>query len=279
MSPKKTDFNSWRPVIARAAQRMGYTGNADIAKAIRAYAQAHPDARHPLPEKNLSPLISAYVLKNSKPRDAFYVSYPPEGFEIGDLKTIPYYLMQVLDLNPLDAFPGDPILNTEEEIEERAENEGPMLYEWPGLARPSIEEERSSIEDRYAFYGALSTVFSTLTPREERIVRLRYLFEQSQDDVAHALGLTRTRIGQIENLAHRKLRHPSRKLSLKDWLGNKTYDELRMGRAGDIEESLSRHWQELEARLGRETASALWVRYQAYHDEYEETGPSLSPSS
>ena len=52
-------------------------------------------------------------------------------------------------------------------------------------------------------------VFSTLTPREERIFRLR-LEGYTLEEVGSKFGLTRQRIHQIEPKIHRKLKHPAR---------------------------------------------------------------------
>ena len=52
-------------------------------------------------------------------------------------------------------------------------------------------------------------VFSTLTPREERILRLR-LEGYTLEEVGSKFDLTRQRIHQIEPKIHRKLKHPSR---------------------------------------------------------------------
>ncbi len=63
-------------------------------------------------------------------------------------------------------------------------------------------------------------VLNTLTPRERRVLQLRYgLIDAEQrtlEEVGQRFGLTRERIRQIENKALRKLRHPSRSQKLKD---------------------------------------------------------------
>jgi RNA polymerase primary sigma factor len=57
-------------------------------------------------------------------------------------------------------------------------------------------------------------VFSTLTPREALVLRLRFGIadgeEHTYTEVAGHLGLSRSSIAQIESRALRKLRHPSR---------------------------------------------------------------------
>jgi RNA polymerase primary sigma factor len=62
----------------------------------------------------------------------------------------------------------------------------------------------------------------TLTPREERVIKMRFGLENGRDqtleEVAQAFALTRERIRQIEAEALRKLRHPSRSHSLRSFL-------------------------------------------------------------
>ena len=68
----------------------------------------------------------------------------------------------------------------------------------------------------------LSEVLSTLTPREERVLRLRFGLEDGRsrtlEEVGEVFHVTRERIRQIEAKALRKLRHPSRSKKLKDFL-------------------------------------------------------------
>jgi RNA polymerase primary sigma factor len=62
----------------------------------------------------------------------------------------------------------------------------------------------------------------SLTPREARVLRLRYGLEDGEDytleQVGEKLGLTRERIRQIQAQALRRLRHPSRSRNLKPFL-------------------------------------------------------------
>ena len=68
----------------------------------------------------------------------------------------------------------------------------------------------------------LSDVLSTLTSREEKVLRLRFGLEDGRsrtlEEVGKEFNVTRERIRQIEAKALRKLRHPSRSKKLKDFL-------------------------------------------------------------
>ena len=68
----------------------------------------------------------------------------------------------------------------------------------------------------------LMSVLSTLTPREEKVLRLRFGIEDGRtrtlEEVGKEFNVTRERIRQIEAKALRKLRHPSRSKKLKDFL-------------------------------------------------------------
>ena len=68
----------------------------------------------------------------------------------------------------------------------------------------------------------LVDVLSTLTPREEKVLKLRFGIEDGRtrtlEEVGKEFNVTRERIRQIEAKALRKLRHPSRSKKLKDFL-------------------------------------------------------------
>ena len=57
-------------------------------------------------------------------------------------------------------------------------------------------------------------LLSTLTEREEAVLRLRVGHDYTLEEVARVFGVTRERIRQIEAKAFRKLRHPSRTMVL-----------------------------------------------------------------
>ncbi|MFV0496789.1 MAG: RNA polymerase sigma factor RpoD [Candidatus Fimivivens sp.] len=68
----------------------------------------------------------------------------------------------------------------------------------------------------------LSDVLHSLTPREEKVLRLRFGLEDGRsrtlEEVGKEFNVTRERIRQIEAKALRKLRHPSRSKKLRDFL-------------------------------------------------------------
>ena len=65
------------------------------------------------------------------------------------------------------------------------------------------------------------SVLATLTPREEKVLRLRFGIEDGRtrtlEEVGKEFNVTRERIRQIEAKALRKLRHPSRSKKLRDF--------------------------------------------------------------
>ncbi|PJI07069.1 MULTISPECIES: RNA polymerase sigma factor RpoD [Clostridium] len=68
----------------------------------------------------------------------------------------------------------------------------------------------------------LLKILNTLTPREEKVLRLRFGLDDGRartlEEVGKEFNVTRERIRQIEAKALRKLRHPSRSKKLKDYL-------------------------------------------------------------
>jgi RNA polymerase primary sigma factor len=68
----------------------------------------------------------------------------------------------------------------------------------------------------------IDAVLSSLSPREQRVLQLRFGLEdgrsRTMEEVGKEFNVTRERIRQIEAKALRKLRHPSRSRRLKDYL-------------------------------------------------------------
>ena len=89
-----------------------------------------------------------------------------------------------------------------------------------------IEDEKTvTPSDSVAFKmlkEQLLRVLDTLTPREEKVLRLRYGLDDGKprtlEEVGKEFNVTRERIRQIEAKALRKLRHPSRSKKLKDFV-------------------------------------------------------------
>ncbi len=89
-----------------------------------------------------------------------------------------------------------------------------------------IEDEHSTAPTDSVSFTMLKEhllgVLDTLTPREEKVLRLRYGLDDGRqrtlEEVGKEFNVTRERIRQIEAKALRKLRHPSRSKRLKDFL-------------------------------------------------------------
>jgi RNA polymerase primary sigma factor len=76
--------------------------------------------------------------------------------------------------------------------------------------------------DQRQLRDKLEQILATLTPREARILRLRYGLQNGRNytlaEIGEKFGLTRERIRQIEALALRKLRHPRRSRHIRDYM-------------------------------------------------------------
>ena len=72
--------------------------------------------------------------------------------------------------------------------------------------------------------NSTTKVLATLTPREERVLRMRFGIGMNTDhtleEVGQQFSVTRERIRQIEAKALRKLKHPSRSRQLKSFIDN-----------------------------------------------------------
>ena len=91
-----------------------------------------------------------------------------------------------------------------------------------------VEDMDSPAPSESASYSLLReqlcNILHTLTPREEQVIKLRFGLEDGRprtlEEVGKQFNITRERIRQIEAKALRKLRHPSRSKTLKDYLAN-----------------------------------------------------------
>lgn len=89
------------------------------------------------------------------------------------------------------------------------------FIEAPGL-KPDEQATRELLKDH------LDEVLDTLSPREKRVLQLRFGLEDGKqrtlEEVGREFGVTRERIRQIEAKAVRKLKHPTRAKKLRDYL-------------------------------------------------------------
>ena len=91
-----------------------------------------------------------------------------------------------------------------------------------------VEDNDSPAPSDSASYSLLkeqlTNILHTLTTREENVIRLRFGLDDGRprtlEEVGKKFQITRERIRQIEAKALRKLRHPSRSKTLKDYLAN-----------------------------------------------------------
>jgi RNA polymerase primary sigma factor len=92
--------------------------------------------------------------------------------------------------------------------------------------RDFIEDQNTIKPDEATFNTALSEkireLLKTLSPREEKIIRLRFGIGEREaytlEEVGNKFGVTKERVRQIESMALRKLKHPNRIKLLKNFL-------------------------------------------------------------
>jgi len=92
--------------------------------------------------------------------------------------------------------------------------------------RDFIEDQNAVKPDEVTFNTALAEkirdLLKTLSPREEKIIRMRFGIGEKEsytlEEVGNKFGVTKERIRQIENIALRKLKHPNRIKLLKNFL-------------------------------------------------------------
>ena len=152
---------------------------------------------------------------------------------ISKLTRVQRLLLQELGREPTPAEIAEKMGVTEErvvEIQKIAQDpvslEAPIGEEDDSHLGDFIEDPKAATPSDSAEFGMLKelllSVLDTLTPREEKVLRLRYGIDDGKprtlEEVGKEFNVTRERIRQIEAKALRKLRHPSRSKRLKDFL-------------------------------------------------------------
>lgn len=107
-------------------------------------------------------------------------------------------------------------LSLETPVGDEEDSELGMFVEDQDTPSPMEATYKSMLRDK------IDEVLNTLSPREARILRLRFGLESGRaytlEEVGEKFGLTRERIRQIEGKALRQLRHPHKARQLKDFL-------------------------------------------------------------
>jgi RNA polymerase primary sigma factor len=97
-----------------------------------------------------------------------------------------------------------------------------MAYRIRRLYRRCRYAAATDIASQQLLREALEDVMTALSPREARILRLRFGLRDGRahtlEEVGEKFGLTRERIRQIEHQALDRLRHPHRCKQLRDYL-------------------------------------------------------------
>ncbi|MDE7439575.1 MAG: RNA polymerase sigma factor RpoD, partial [Clostridia bacterium] len=152
---------------------------------------------------------------------------------INKLTRVSRVLLQKLGREPTPAEIAEEMHISEERVREIQKiAQDPVSLETPiGEEEDShlgdfVEDESSETpSDRVSttmLKETLLGVLNSLTPREEKVLRLRYGVDDGRprtlEEVGREFNVTRERIRQIEAKALRKLRHPSRSKHLRDFL-------------------------------------------------------------
>jgi RNA polymerase primary sigma factor len=135
---------------------------------------------------------------------------PPTNAELGEemhLDQSKVHWMQQVSWSPV---------SLESPVGDEEESELGMFVEDEITPTPSQTVHENMLKER------VNDVLATLSPREARIIRLRFGLDSDRaytlEEVGQKFGLTRERIRQIEVKALRRLRHPCRSRLLRDYL-------------------------------------------------------------
>lgn len=122
-------------------------------------------------------------------------------------------------------MPADKIIEIQKIAQDPISLESPVGEEEDSKIGDFIEDESSispvEAATRSMLRNQLLSVIETLTPREQKVIRLRYGLDdgypKTLEQVGQEFNVTRERIRQIEAKALKKLRNPSRSKKLKDY--------------------------------------------------------------
>ena len=144
-------------------------------------------------------------LNSVKVREIFSGKIPPLDRE-GNPKELTKEILEILNLTIEKAFTEKQLKGFKKHTFEVKIEEEKLLQ----IISPAKNQEIKVIEQEVK--SKLSEILSTLTPREEKILRMRFGIGMNTDHTLEEVGLqfsvTRDRIRQIEDKALRKLKHP-----------------------------------------------------------------------
>ena len=150
-------------------------------------------------------------LNSVKVREIFSGKIPPLDRE-GNPKELTKEILEILNLTIEKAFTEKQLKGFKKHTFEVKIEEEKLLQ----IINPAENQEIKVIEQEVK--SKLSEILSTLTPREEKILRMRFGIGMNTDHTLEEVGrkffVTRDRIRQIEARALRKLKHPSRSKQL-----------------------------------------------------------------
>jgi RNA polymerase primary sigma factor len=145
-------------------------------------------------------------LNSVKVREIFSGKIPPLDRE-GNPKELTKEILEILNLTIEKAFTEKQLKGFKKHTFEVKIEEEKLLQ----IISPAKNQEIKVIEQEVK--SKLSEILSTLTPREEKILRMRFGIGMNTDHTLEEVGrkffVTRERIREIEGKALRKLKHPT----------------------------------------------------------------------
>ena len=166
--------------------------------------------KHDLPPSRVGELLNLKInpLARGKGRNSKIVGYRKVCIDIaGIFKILPDHIF------PLDIYVFD---KTSTFMETNPEELLSLSSSEAKTLSSNILTDKSF--DKIELKENINKVLKSITPREEAVIKMRFLEEMTHEEVGETFGVSRERIRQIEAKAIRKLRHVSRTKRLRVFL-------------------------------------------------------------
>jgi len=120
-----------------------------------------------------------------------------------------FFFVDVVELFPLELYA---LKETEINLEMKSEH-----ISFHECAKIPVEATQYQIAEKNSLKESIEKVLARLSPKQRKVIEMKYLQDCETEEIANFLHVTPSRIGQIEEKAFKRIRHPSFLSLLKDF--------------------------------------------------------------